>query len=129
MSFAPPWSLSPSSCSSFKECPLAFRFSYLGTQQSPSTPQAGPTATARFLLVPGMQASSQPKPTFTLPSVARGVYEAENVTLDQPGFWNVDVVATSRDQGDQLLRHIAGDPNWHLVYSDADGAIFQRATA
>ena len=29
MSFAPPWSLSPSACSSFKECPLAFRFSYL----------------------------------------------------------------------------------------------------
>ena len=29
MSFAPPRSLSPSSCSSFKECPLAFRFSYL----------------------------------------------------------------------------------------------------
>jgi putative RecB family exonuclease len=29
MSFAPPRSLSPSSCSSFKECPLAFRFSYI----------------------------------------------------------------------------------------------------
>ncbi|HEY3672888.1 MAG TPA: PD-(D/E)XK nuclease family protein [Acidimicrobiia bacterium] len=29
MSLAPPWSLSPSSVSSFKECPLAFRFSYL----------------------------------------------------------------------------------------------------
>ena len=29
VSFAPPWSLSPSACSSFKECPLAFRFSYI----------------------------------------------------------------------------------------------------
>src|SRR3954451_4163161 len=29
VSLAPPWSLSPSSVSSFKECPLAFRFSYL----------------------------------------------------------------------------------------------------
>jgi putative RecB family exonuclease len=29
VSFAPPRSLSPSACSSFKECPLAFRFSYL----------------------------------------------------------------------------------------------------
>ena len=73
------------------------RFSYLGTEQSPAAPQAGPTATARFLLVPGMQASSQPKPTFTLPTVARGVYEAENVALDKPGFWNVDVLADLAD--------------------------------
>ena len=80
---------------------VEFRFSYLGTQQSPSSPQAGPTATAKFLLVPGMQASSQPKPTFTLPTVARGVYEAENVTLDKPGFWNVDVVANLADGSTQ----------------------------
>ena len=35
MSLAPPWSLSPSSCSSFKECPLAFRFSYLDRLPEP----------------------------------------------------------------------------------------------
>ncbi len=35
MSFAPPRSLSPSSCSSFKECPLAFRFSYLDRLPEP----------------------------------------------------------------------------------------------
>ena len=80
---------------------VEFRFSYLGTQQNPSTPRAGPTATAKFLLVPGMHASSQPKPTFTLPTVARGVYEAENVMLDQPGFWNVDVVASLADGSTQ----------------------------
>ena len=38
MSFAPPWSLSPSSCSSFKECPLAFRFSYLERLPEPPAP-------------------------------------------------------------------------------------------
>ena len=38
MSFAPPWSLSPSSCSSFKECPLAFRFSYLERLPEPPSP-------------------------------------------------------------------------------------------
>jgi len=38
MSFAPPWSLSPSSCSSFKECPLAFRFSYLDRLPEPPAP-------------------------------------------------------------------------------------------
>jgi len=80
---------------------VEFRFSYLGTQQNPSTAQSGPTATAKFLLVPGMQASSQPKPTFTLPTVARGVYEAQNVVLDKPGFWNVDVVAGLADGSTQ----------------------------
>ena len=38
VSFAPPWSLSPSSCSSFKECPLAFRFSYLERLPEPPSP-------------------------------------------------------------------------------------------
>src|SRR3954463_8147391 len=38
MSFAPPWSLSPSSCSSFKECPLAFRSSYLERLPEPPAP-------------------------------------------------------------------------------------------
>src|SRR2546426_5487922 len=38
MSFAPPWSVSPSSCSSFKERPLAFRFSSLGRLPEPPAP-------------------------------------------------------------------------------------------
>jgi putative RecB family exonuclease len=38
VSLATPWSLSPSSCSSFKECPLAFRFSYLDRLPEPPAP-------------------------------------------------------------------------------------------
>jgi len=38
VSLAPPWSLSPSSCSSFKECQLAFRFSYLDRLPEPPSP-------------------------------------------------------------------------------------------
>jgi putative RecB family exonuclease len=38
MSLAPPWSLSPSACSSFKECPLAFRFSYIERLPEPPSP-------------------------------------------------------------------------------------------
>jgi len=38
MSFAPPRSLSPSACSSFKECPLAFRFSYIERLPEPPSP-------------------------------------------------------------------------------------------
>src|SRR5437879_2463797 len=46
MGFAPPRSLSPSACSSFKECPLAFRFSYL--EQLPEPPSS---ATSKGTLV------------------------------------------------------------------------------
>jgi putative RecB family exonuclease len=38
MSYAPPRSLSPSACSAFKECPLAFRFSYLQRLPEPPSP-------------------------------------------------------------------------------------------
>jgi putative RecB family exonuclease len=38
MSLAAPWSLSPSACSAFKECPLAFRFSYLERLPEPPSP-------------------------------------------------------------------------------------------
>jgi putative RecB family exonuclease len=38
MSYAPPRSLSPSACSAFKECPLAFRFSYVQRLPEPPSP-------------------------------------------------------------------------------------------
>jgi putative RecB family exonuclease len=38
MSLAPPRSLSPSSCSAFKDCPLAFKFSYLDRLPEPPAP-------------------------------------------------------------------------------------------
>jgi putative RecB family exonuclease len=38
MGYSAPWSLSPSACSSFKSCPLAFRFSYLERLPEPPSP-------------------------------------------------------------------------------------------
>jgi putative RecB family exonuclease len=38
MVFAAPWSLSPSACSAFKECPLAYRFSYIERLPEPPSP-------------------------------------------------------------------------------------------
>jgi putative RecB family exonuclease len=40
MTAAPPWSLSPSACSAFKECPLAYRFSYIERLPEPPSPWA-----------------------------------------------------------------------------------------
>jgi putative RecB family exonuclease len=38
MTFVAPWSLSPSACSAFKECPLAYRFSYIERLPEPPSP-------------------------------------------------------------------------------------------
>jgi hypothetical protein len=76
---------------------VQFRFSFIGTQANPTAAQPGPTATAKFLLVPGMQASDQSQPSFTQPTVARGVYEAEGMTFDRAGFWSVTVTAKLAD--------------------------------
>jgi hypothetical protein len=76
---------------------VQFHFSFIGTEANPTAPEPGPSATAKFLLVPGMQASGQSQPSFTQPTVARGVYEAEGVKFDRAGFWAVDVIARLAD--------------------------------
>jgi hypothetical protein len=80
---------------------VQFQFSFIGTEANPTTPQPGPSATAKFLLVPGMQASGQSQPSFTQPTVARGVYEAEGVKFDRAGFWSVAVTAKLADGSTQ----------------------------
>jgi hypothetical protein len=67
-----------------------FRFSYLGTASAPQQPEPGPSATAVYLPTPGT-ANTGTEPTLTQPSEARGIYEAENVTFDRAGFYQVDV--------------------------------------
>jgi hypothetical protein len=62
------------------------RFAYLG--DGTSTPVAGPTATATYVGAPGTGTDGT-TPTLTQPSEARGVYQAEDVTFDQAGTWQV----------------------------------------
>ncbi len=69
-----------------------FRFSYVGTAQDPSEPRMGPSSTAVYLPTPGTS-NEGTRATVTQPSEARGIYEAEGVSFDQPGFWQVDVAA------------------------------------
>jgi hypothetical protein len=57
-------------------------FSFLG--DGGGEPTAGPAATATYVPVPGTDASGDAP---TIMSGARGVYEAEDVTFDQPGIW------------------------------------------
>jgi hypothetical protein len=120
-----------------------FSFSYVGTAEEPVEPQAGPTAVAVYLPTPGTP--DEPRgPTVTLPSEARGVYQAEDVSFDRAGFWQVDVTADVEGLGVQRARTTfpvledaaypaPGDPapateNLTLDSSDAPlGAIDSRA--
>ncbi len=76
-------------------------FAYLGTDGG-GEPAPGPTATARFVPVPGTEATGD---TPTITSDARGVYEAEDVTFDQAGVWRT----TLTFEVDGLARHLTTD--------------------
>jgi hypothetical protein len=68
-------------------------FSFLGTAENPvDPPEAGPATVAVYLPTPGT-ADATGGPTLSLPSDARGVYQAEDVTFDRAGFWRAEVTA------------------------------------
>ena len=74
-------------------------FSFLGSDGS-GTPEAGPTATAHYVPVPGTPSDGRAP---TVATGSRGVYEAEDVTFDHPGLWQVTLTATI-DGSDQTLK-------------------------
>jgi hypothetical protein len=69
---------------------VGLRFAYLG--DGSAAPVAGPTATASYVGAPGTGTDGT-APTLTQPSQARGVYQAEDVTFDQAGTWQVTAQA------------------------------------
>lgn len=80
-----------------------FSFSFVGTAEEPVEPQAGPSAVAVYLPTPGTPEEAT-GPVVTLPSEARGVYQAEDVTFDRAGFWEVEVLADVEGLGVQRAR-------------------------
>ena len=80
---------------------IALAFTYLGAGGS-DTPVAGPQGRATYLPAP-TTLSVGTGPALSDPSVARGVYQAENLTFDQAGIWQVDVTADVSGQGVQRL--------------------------
>jgi hypothetical protein len=76
-------------------------FSYIGTPEEPVEPQPGPKATATFIPTYGTDGTGGDIPAVTLPSEARGVYEAADVTFDRAGFWQVTVTADVEGIGPQ----------------------------
>lgn len=67
------------------------RFAFVGEKQATGTPQLGPSASGRYIPVPG----SPPAPADAtkaayLPKAERGVYAAE-VAFERAGIWGVEV--------------------------------------
>src|SRR5438034_11310407 len=56
---------------------VGFQFFYLGTEQQPIAPQAGPQRPATFLPTPGPPQGYGSSPTITDPSTPRGVSAAQ----------------------------------------------------
>ena len=72
------------------------RFAFLG--DGTAAPVQGPSATATYVGAPGTSTQGT-APALSQPSVARGVYQAEDVTFDQAGTWQVTVAADVTDVG------------------------------
>lgn len=64
---------------------IEFDFSYLGADGA-GAPEPGPSATARYVPVPGTDPSGDQPAIVT---GARGIYEADDVVFDSPGVWEV----------------------------------------
>ena len=73
-------------------------FTFTGDGTASTAPVDGPSATGVYLPTPGTDDSGT-SPAVTQPAQARGVYEADDVTFDRPGFWRVDVLADVEGQG------------------------------
>jgi hypothetical protein len=71
---------------------VRFSFSYLGTESSPVTAAPGTPVDARYVPTPGTP-EGDGDVALTQPGRARGVYQAENVRFDRPGYWQVEVTA------------------------------------
>ena len=79
---------------------VGFAFSFLG--DGSGAPQPGPSATGTYLGAFGTPQNG-PAPTFSAPSEARGVYQAEGITFDQAGTWQVDTTIDVPGSGSTTL--------------------------
>jgi hypothetical protein len=80
---------------------VSFAFAYTGTAAKETSPQPGPQVTATYIPTPGTPYGAGEAPTLSQPSEARGVYEAEDLTFDHPGYWTVTVSADIAATGSQ----------------------------
>lgn len=74
---------------------VSLTFSYLGSRDKPKPAVTGPTATAAWSPIAGEEPAPPNAATeLVKPSDATGIYIADAVRFDDPGFWEVEVSAT-----------------------------------
>jgi hypothetical protein len=67
-------------------------FAYVATAEQSPGPDRGPSAVGVYVPTPGTPEGGG-TPAATQPSEGRGVYQAEDVSFDRAGFWEVTVTA------------------------------------
>lgn len=75
------------------------RFSFLGETKAEGEPEQRGEATAQFLPLPGEESPPEGRPTAGSAAMGRGVYQAEGISFDTPGIWEVEVTAEIQDRG------------------------------
>jgi putative RecB family exonuclease len=94
VSFAPPWSLSPSSCSAFKACPLAFRFAYI--ERLPEPPSAA--ASKGTLVHQALEhLLDRPPADRVLEAALADLDRARDELADDPEFTGLDLSPEERE--------------------------------
>jgi putative RecB family exonuclease len=88
MSLAPPYSLSPSSCGAFKECPLAFRFSYLDRLPEPPSPW---TTKGTLVHAALERLMDRPPDDRTVDAALVDLAQARVALADHPDFTGLDL--------------------------------------
>jgi hypothetical protein len=79
---------------------VSFSFSFLGTSSAPTSGAPGPPVSARYIPTPGTPAGGTTV-QITQPDAARGIYEADGIRFDRPGYWQVAVSAAVAGSGTQ----------------------------
>ena len=78
-------------------------FSMVGSAEEATSPQPGPNVKASFVPTFGTPDRAN-GPVVTNPNEGRGVYEAQDVVFDAPGFWVADVTADVQGLGTQTAQ-------------------------
>jgi hypothetical protein len=78
---------------------VTLRFSYLGTTSQQAAPEPGPETSAAYIPTSGTPDGAGSGPTMTTPSEGRGLYQAEGVTFDRAGVWQVNLSADVAGSG------------------------------
>lgn len=101
---------------------VQLRFDYIGSRAERVEPAGtGPTATATFRPIPGQAIDAgAPGPRLVEPAEGVGVYGADGVRFDRPGFWQVTVTARIEDGEEQLVAPFEVLPEPRLPFPGSD---------